>query len=575
MINENRSKFEPIVVKYLTIILLMGIAIFLFAIAPNFRPPERFPRNVMRLVVDDKDVTNSLPHPVFVEDDVVMMSDTTAMKYFENIYVYYDKKYDTVIITSEDKVAKLKLGESKIDVNGVEATIKGVARYSGDVLYIPISSIQDVTDVEIDYNEKVTALTPWGWSRMKKILVDGKLKLKAYQKELSLTTGIAYDDEILYVFDTEGKSKEDYLVVRNVRGDIGYIQFGRITAKDILEWNQGTKAIKYKNIINDLKYTLVWEYAQNYTPNRVGQAKIDGLHIIAPTWLEVKNTSGDIINTIDKDYMNWAKGQNYQVWPTLKNDYISIDNTSNLSTIMNDMKLREKLINNIVGIALAYNFDGINLDFENMLKEDKNVYSEFVREFSSTLRSQGLKASVDVTVAGGSDTYSLCYDRTAIGKAADYVMLMAYDQYGNWSNEAGPVASLSWVESNIKEMLEYENVDKDKLFLCVPFYSRYWVVNSETGEKIRTTAIAMDQANYYLERYQNNAVWNEEEGQYYIEVDAGNGTTIKIWIENEEALKKKIELINQYDLAGIAVWRWGYEDGNDIWKVIKNTMNAQ
>ena len=246
-----------------------------------------------------------------------------------------------------------------------------------------------------------------------------------------------------------------------------------------------------------------------------------------------------------------------------------------LSVIMNDMKLREKLINNAVSIALANKFDGINLDFENMYKEDKAVFSEFVREFSSTLRANGLIASVDVTIAGGSDTYSLCYDRTAIGKAADYVMLMTYEQIGEWSSTAGPNASLSWVESNIKEMLEYEQVDKDKLFLCVPFYSRYWVVNTETGKKIRTAAITMSQANSYLERYKNSVTWSEEDGQYYIEANQGDGTTIKMWVDNEEALKKKIELINEYDLAGVAVWRWGFEDGNKSWKVIKDTMNVR
>ena len=69
--------------------------------------------------------------------------------------------------------------------------------------------------------------------------------------------------------------------------------------------------------------------------------------------------------------------------------------------------------------------------------------------------------------------------------------------------------------------------------------------------------------------------YREEDGQYYIENDLSDGTTMKIWIENEDALKKKIELINEYDLAGIAVWRLGFEDGNNVWKVIKENMNEK
>lgn len=570
--NENLNRFIGIFTKILSVIILMGVAVFLFINAPYFKPTETFKKGVMRLVVDDKDVTNSLPSPVYIEDDIVMMSDKTAMKFFSNVYIYYDKKYDTVIITSEKRVGKIKLGENTINVNGVENQLKGTAKIIDDELYIPISSIEDVTEVEIDFNEKVIATTPLGWARSKQIVVAGKHKLKAYKRELSLTTGVAYDFEKLYIFDTEGKEIEDYLIVRNERGDLGYYQYGKIEAREIVEMNQGTRVLEVKNMLDQMKYSIVWEYAQNGTPNRTGQTKINGLHIISPTWIELKDSNAELRNTIDRDYINWAKGQKYKLWPTVKNDYINMED---ISVIMNDMKLREKLISNILNIALLNEFEGINIDFENMYKADKDLFSQFIRELSAILRANGIISSVDVTIAGGSDTYSLCYDRTAIGKAADFILLMAYDQYGSWSSTAGPTASLSWVESNIKEMLGYENVSKDKLILCVPFYSRYWTVNSETDKIVKTSAISMEQANSYLEKFKDKAVWLEKDGQYYVEYPSNNGTTTKIWIENEESLKKKIELINEYDLAGVAAWRWGYEDGNKSWKVIADTMNER
>lgn len=591
MEEKGYRKVEVIMTKFLGIILLMGIAIFLFYEAPYFKPAETFKKGVMHLVVDDKDVTNGLPDPVFVENDVVMVSANTAMKYFKNIYVYYDEKYDTTIITSENKVGKIKIGESTINVNGIDQNLKGTATFKTiekydeeketseniKTLYIPISSIQDVTDVEISFNEKVVATTPWGWSRSKVVEVENDHYLKAYKRDLSLINGVAYEGEELYVFDTEEKESGDYLVVRNERGDLGYIQYGKIQASNIIRMNQGDKVIKYKKLFDDIKYTFAWEYAQNYTPNRDNESRIKTLRIISPTWIEVKNKNADIIDTVDESYINWAKGQGYRLWPTLKNDLFSANgDMDSLSEIMNDMSLRQKLIDNTVSLALKYKFDGINLDFEYMYKEDKDVFSEFVREFCSTLRANDLIPSVDVTIAGGSDTYSLCYDRTAIGKAADYVMLMAYDQYGTWSNKSGPVASISWVKNNIEEMLGYEGVDKDKLFLCVPFYSRYWVVDTETKEVVKTpSAITMSQANLYLQRYRDIAKWSEEDGQYYIEIDQGNGTTVQMWIENEDALKEKIEAINEYDLAGVAVWRLGFEDGNKCWKVIEETMNIQ
>lgn len=349
----------------------------------------------------------------------------------------------------------------------------------------------------------------------------------------------------------------------------GYIMYREIEAKEIISFNQGTD-IQINAAVDDIKYSLVWEYAENYTPNRTGESRITALDIISPTWLYLKDDEGNIKSTIDLQYYMWAKDQKYMVWPTIKNDHISMED---LSKMINDMYLREKLINNIVNYALANSFDGINIDFENMYKKDKDVFSEFVRELSAALRRNGVIVSIDVTIPGGSDTYSLCYDRTELAKSVDYIMLMAYDQYGSWSSTAGPVASISWVERNIQEMLGYEKVDKDKLFLCVPFYSRYWNVDAETDKVKSSRAINMETANEYLEKYKDIAVWSEEDGQYYIEFTKNNNTT-KIWIENEEALEKKIELINKYDLAGVAVWRWGFED-DYAWKTIDDTMNIQ
>ena len=82
----------------------------------------------------------------------------------------------------------------------------------------------------------------------------------------------------------------------------------------------------------------------------------------------------------------------------------------------------------------------------------------------------------------------------------------------------------------------------------------------------------MENAKKYLNNpaYQDYIEWNEELGQYYIERRIQNEIE-KIWIEDANALKKKIELVNKYDLAGVASWRWGFET-TDAWKTINSTL---
>ncbi|UUZ94561.1 hypothetical protein LJK87_08460 [Paenibacillus sp. P25] len=54
--------------------------------------------------------------------------------------------------------------------------------------------------------------------------------------------------------------------------------------------------------------------------------------------------------------------------------------------------------------------------------------------------------------------------------------------------------------------------------------------------------------------------------QYKVEY-AENGFTNVFWLENEDTVKARIDIAKKYDLAGVAIWRLGY-DTPDIWKTM-------
>ena len=70
------------------IVVTLFIAIFIFKTAPYYEPREKFEEGVTRLVVDSKDITNSIKNNVFVEDDVIMMPSSLSKKYFNIIYQF-------------------------------------------------------------------------------------------------------------------------------------------------------------------------------------------------------------------------------------------------------------------------------------------------------------------------------------------------------------------------------------------------------------------------------------------------------------------------------------------------------
>ena len=54
--------------------------------------------------------------------------------------------------------------------------------------------------------------------------------------------------------------------------------------------------------------------------------------------------------------------------------------------------------------------------------------------------------SVDVTAPDGDDSWSMCYERNVIGNVADYIIFMAYDQYGEASTVPGTTSGYGWVK---------------------------------------------------------------------------------------------------------------------------------
>lgn len=62
-----------------------------------------------------------------------------------------------------------------------------------------------------------------------------------------------------------------------------------------------------------------------------------------------------------------------------------------------------------------------------------------------------------------------------LGKAADYIVMMGYDEHWAGSSIAGSVASLPWVRDGLLELMK--EVPSHKIILGVPYYTREWVTN--------------------------------------------------------------------------------------------------
>lgn len=321
------------------------------------------------------------------------------------------------------------------------------------------------------------------------------------------------------------------------------------------------------------KINMTWEAVYSAKTNVSKLYDMPGLNIISPVWYEVTSGEGTVSSKRQEDYIAWAKNKGYDLWPAITNSF----DPDLTSTLVNNRENRKALIDQLVTIYTQNGFPGINIDFENIYKNDRDALSQFVAELSAAFHREGMLVSIDVTFAGGSDNWSKCYDRVALGQWVDFLVIMSYDEHWGSSPISGSVASINWLDKNLYNLVQ--EVDSDKIIMGIPFYMRIWferphqeVVNSM---KVTSDAITMHKMESILASGDYNVLWDEQAGQNYISfIDAKDQAVKKIWIEDATSLKLKLTMVHKYGLKGIASWRRGYEL-KSIWPVLDEALRGE
>ncbi len=545
------------IIKFLVIIILLIIAITVLTTAPNYIRDEI--KNKVNLVINNSNITESLQNDVYIDENNVIYLSKVDIENFFDEYIYYDEEYNQITTSSENKIATMEIEKTTISVNGKEQKIKSPAIDKNGIYFIPISELQEVYNISVEYVKNTNRVVIESLNREQKkaecIKNDSiKYKTTIFSKTVDK---VKKGESVVVISETD-----NWLKVRTNSGILGYMKKNH--TKNIMV----ARAEKKSNKKIDGKVSLVWDYFSEYgsAPDRKG-TEIIGVNVVSPTFFTLTNEGkGKIDVNVGNEgieYIKWAHSNGYEVWPSISNNsYIQTT-----SDIMNNYKLRQRLIENIVNLIKKYNLDGINIDFEYMFMEDKDLFSRFIIELAPRLNEIGAVLSVDVTAPDGSPNWSLCYNRHIIGKIADYIVFMAYDQNGGFSEKVGTNSGFDWIETNINKFIgTQEEIAPEKVILALPFYTRIW---QEKNGKLENFAVGMKDMQDIIP---SNAttIWDNELKQYYIEYNQ-NGAKYKVWSEDEKSLEAKLSLIEKYNLAGAAYWQKDMETAN-IWKMISEKL---
>ena len=512
------------------------------------------------LVINNKNVTGNLKKEILIENGEIYISKQDLGNFFDK-YIYEDKETEEIITTYNKKIAEIGFEKNVVTINGSEKTTYAHAIKKDDTIYLPISELKDVYDIEINHIEDTKTLVIDSLSKeQKKAVIKTNQPVKSSTKFIAKTIDRVKKGECVIIISSE----KGYTKIRTEDGKIGYIKSNKLANEVTTRQNMEEE----KQIQG--KVNLVWDYySQVATAPDRASTQIDGVNVVSPSFFSI-DKNGKLVENIGtrgKAYLEWARNNNFKIWPMLQNagDNQMMETTSK---IMNSYENRKELIESIVNVCIKYKLDGINIDFENMRKDDKDMYSRFIIELEPRMKELGLVLSVDVTAPDGSDTWSLCFDRHVIGDVADYIIFMAYDEYGDSSTKAGTTAGYDWVELGLKKFLETEEVKPEKLILAVPLYTRLWTEDS-SGKVTKKSVVSMKDIDSTIPSDVEKQ-WDDKLKQYYVEYKDGNNLK-KMWIEDLKSLKEKVSLISKYKLGGLASWEKGMET-DDVWNLFKEAL---
>lgn len=560
MKEKNEKNSSKLIFNIFIVLVFLVLVGGVFYLSPNYIREDYDGKT--KVLINNNNVTLKMKNDVYIdENNNVFLSLADVRNYFDK-YIEYDKENGSIVTTSEINIAKMSTKDNKITINGQEEELNSSAIEKNETIYLPFSEISEkVYDVDLEYIKDTNTIIIDSLDRKQEVANTTKeTKLKYKPQTLSGTLEkLDANEQVVYIEETN-----NWAEVRSKDGTIGYIK-----KEDLGNVEVAREAKEYIDKVKG-KVNLVWDYYSEYAkaPDRTGET-MDGVNVVSPSFFSLeRGSNGEIYDNTKDDgaeYIEWAHNNNYQVWAMFSNN--SLKDTT--SQILNDYEKRETMIENLMDLVEEYNLDGVNVDFENMNESDKDVYSRFLIELAPRLKKIGKTLSVDVTAPDGSETWSLCFDRNTIANVADYIVFMAYDQYGTNSNKAGTTAGYNWVEANVKKFLGQEDVDPEKIILGIPLYMRLW--EEEEDGTAKPEVVNMKDMFDVLPENQV-ATWDEELKQYYVEYEE-DGKTYKMWVENEKSVGEKINLANQYNLAGIAFWEKDRETNDEFWTFVKEQLN--
>ncbi|MEI6062557.1 MAG: polysaccharide deacetylase family protein, partial [Bacteroidota bacterium] len=284
------------------------------------------------------------------------------------------------------------------------------------------------------------------------------------------------------------------------------------------------------------------------------------MNMVLPEWLFIQDTSDEIALDIDTSALEIMRQNHLAIVPMLSNYFNNKWNGNNVHRIITSPERRTRLVKNLLKVLSLYQFNGINIDFEDLLNEktDENII-QFQKELYKALHDKGYMICQDIA------PFNEDYNVTELAKYNDFLFLMGYDQH-NATSEPGPVAAQYWLEAGLDELCK--KVPSDKVVLCIPVYGYDWqsghLGEDVTYQEALSTAQESDgKVNYDNDTYNLSYDYYDENDKLH-----------NVYFADAATAFNAMRTAADFETSGVAIWYLGSEDRR-LWQFYNHDLSEK
>jgi spore germination protein YaaH len=279
--------------------------------------------------------------------------------------------------------------------------------------------------------------------------------------------------------------------------------------------------------------------------------------VVYPTFFDCNRSTGAIEGTNNPQIVSFAQDRKVKVLPRF-----NCQNGSTLHRIFTDPALRAQWIDTIVAQSVQNGWDGVNIDFEAGLAEDRNLMTSFIADLSDRLHAQGKLLSQAVSAkAKDSLTHprSGIFDYPELVKYNDWMFVMAWGVH--WSTSApGAQDDFPWVRgvADYVASMPY----REKWVMGTMLYGMDW---PNGGGSAANEAIALHwpEIEALIAKRGVQPFFDAEANSYRVNYTDEAGVPHELWYSDHTAIGDRVALARERGLK-VGFWRLGQEDER-IW----------